>query len=195
MNKISFLFLFVLSIFLGFLPAYSIVQDAYTDFIEQTLINKTLDEPIVNDEYDYSYTDYVDIPLRITETITTSKTNKTPEGKELTFIVFQDVYFNNQKIIKRGTIATARLEIITTRGFAGVPAEIFITDFKIPNLNEKGFAEPVSKRGFSMTAWILPAKWMLTPLPPLGSLTNIFVGFNAKLTPDETIVLRYYPNY
>lgn len=192
MNKIFSLFFLAFTLFWGINPSYSIVRD---DFIEQILINKTTDEPKINDNYDYSYTDYVEIPLRITETITTSKRNKSFEGKELNFIVFEDIFYNKEKIIKRGTIVTARLELMTTRGFAGVPAEIFITDFKIPNLDEKGIVQPISKRGFSMTAWILPVKWALTPLPPLGSLTNVFVGFNTKLTPDETIILKYYPNY
>ncbi len=146
-------------------------------------------------EYDFSATDSVKIPMRITETITTAKRNKAYEGQQLKFIVDEDVYYDNELLVAKGTEATARLEIITTRGFAGVPAEIFITDFAIPNLDSRKFIEPVSKRGFSTTMLIIPIKLALTFLPPFGSIANVMVGFNAKLTPKQVLKVEYFPNY
>ena len=69
------------------------------------------------------------------------------------------------------------------------------TDFEIENLDSNKIKEPVSKRGFSMTALIFPIKWALTPFPPMGSLVNLAVGFNASLTPKQILDIYYYPNY
>lgn len=192
MNKAKFLgllFAFCLSVNLN---AYSIQNDT---FIDEQLSDIEVQKPKTNLEYDYSDTDFVKIPLRITEKITTQKKNKSYEGQKLTFIVDDNIYYENKLLVKKGTIATARLEIITTKGFAGIPAEIFITDFEIENLDSNKIKEPVSKRGFSMTALIFPIKWALTPFPPMGSLVNLAVGFNASLTPKQILDIYYYPNY
>lgn len=145
--------------------------------------------------YDFSDTTCVKIPLRISEKITTALKNKSYEGQKLKFIVDEDVYFNNKILVSKGTEVSARIEIMTTRGFAGVPGEIFITDFEIPDLDSRKIIEPVSRRGFSTTTLIMPVKWALTPFPPLGSITNVAVGFNASLTPKKRIYVEYYPNY
>ena len=147
MNKAKFLGLLFAFCLSANLNAYSIQNDT---FIDEQLSDIELQKPKTNLEYDYSDTDFVKIPLRITEKITTQKKNKSYEGQKLTFIVDDNIYYENKLLVKKGTIATARLEIITTKGFAGIPAEIFITDFEIENLDSNKIKEPVSKRGFSM---------------------------------------------
>ena len=55
--------------------------------------------------------------------------------------------------------------------------------------------EPVLKSGQNRTLWILPLKWVLTPLPPLGTFTNIIFGGDAKLKPKNTLKLTVYPKW
>lgn len=165
------------------------------NLVDETLSNIEIKKPESVIEYDYSATDNIIIPLRITKKITTALIKKSYEGQNLEFIVEKDVYYNQEKLVSKGDSVTARLEIITTRGLVGVPAEIFITDFDIPNLDNNKIMEPVSKRGFSTTALIIPVKAILTPFPPFGSISNIFIGFNASLTPKKTIKIHYYPKF
>lgn len=192
MNKKFLLFLFCFVCGFGIACSNEVLKDS---FVDESLLNvETIrPEPVLN--YDFSDTDIVKIPLRITETITTSLKNKSYEGQQIKFLVDSDVYYKNKILVKKGTCVNARLEIITTRGFAGIPAEIFITDFKIPGLDSNKIMEPVSKRGFSTTTLILPVKWILTPFPPLGSITNLAVGFNTTLTPNQLLYVDYYPNF
>lgn len=145
--------------------------------------------------YNFENPDCVKIPLKISERITTYRHNKTYEGKPLKFTVSENIYYNDELLVKKGTEATAVVEIITTRGFAGIPAEIFLSKFDICGLDKNKIMQPVSKRGFSMTTLILPIKWVLTPFPPLGSFTNIIVGTNAVLAPRDTIYIEYYPKF
>lgn len=188
MNK-----LFLILVLFLFCP---VIVFAQTDsFVEETLGNKIIAKPSTNLVYDYSDTDCVRIPLKITKKITTGLRNKSFEGQKLEFVVAEDVYYKNKILIAKDTLAKARLQSMITRGFAGLPAEIYITDFEIGNLNKNNFIEPVTRRGFSTTEWIFPIKFALTPFPPFGSLTNIFVGGNATLTPRKTIYVNYYPNY
>lgn len=191
MNKILAL-MFSFFIFSSLISSAELVRDS---FIEETLSTKKFKSPDIVTDYNYSNPDCVRIPLKISERITTYKFNKAYEGQPLKFTVSENVYYNDELLVKKGTEASAKIEIITTRGFAGIPAEIFISNFDISGLDKNKILEPVSKRGFSMTTLILPIKWALTPFPPLGSFTNIIVGTNAVLAPRDTIYIEYYPNF
>jgi len=189
MNKLLCL---ILSLF--FCSNFCFAKPIRTDkFLDKVLSQMEVEQPVINSEYDFSNPDCVQIPMRITKKITTSLKNKSYEGERLEFIVDENVYYDNELLVKKGEVVTAKIEIMTTRGFVGVPAEIFIFDFNIPNLDSNKIEQPVSRRGFSTTTLILPIKWALTPFPPLGSITNIFVGFNASLTPKKVLKLNYYP--
>lgn len=192
MNKKTIFILFF--IYLNLLSCFS--REIFKDgLVERTLSNVEVQKPEINLEYDYSDVDCVKIPIKINEKITTAKRNKSHEGQKLYFMVVRDVFYNNRRIIPRGTIVKAKIEIMTTRGFAGIPAEIFISDFEIPNIDNNKIMQPISKTGISMTAFIMPIKWALTPIPPLGMITNIIVGTNAVIRPRNILNIYYYPNY
>ena len=89
MNKAKFLGLLFAFCLSANLNAYSIQNDT---FIDEQLSDIELQKPKTNLEYDYSDTDFVKIPLRITEKITTQKKNKSYEGQKLTFIVDDNIY-------------------------------------------------------------------------------------------------------
>ena len=177
---------------LGISCSYS--EEIITDtFLEEQLSKVEVKKPEVAKTFDFANQEKVEIPLRIKEKITTSILDKTYEGEKIELEVAEDVFHNEKLIVQKGTHATGKVEIVVTRGFAGLPAEIFISDIKIDTLDSSRINGFISKRGFSTTALILPIKWALTPLPPLGSLTNIFVGGNATLSPRKVINVYYYP--
>ena len=193
MNKIFKIFLIAI-LFAAFNTAYAntIVKD---EFVEETLGGKTFTKPEANLEYNYEDTDRVEIPLHITEKISTAGKYATQEGKRVEFTVAENVYYKGKLIIPEGTKVSAKIEILTTKGISGIPGEIFLSDFEIPGIKSSQLLEPISKRGQNRTLWILPLKWALTPLPPLGSFTNIIFGGDGVIKPKHTLKLYYYPNW
>jgi len=191
------LFLIIFSIFiinscagLGF--SQELVRDT---FVENSLANTELVNPYNPVEYNFQNTDVVTIPLRIDEKITTARKNKSYEGQKVKFFVDEDVYYNHKILVKKDTPVEAKIEIIITRGLAGIPAEIFLTDFSIDGIDNAKIQQYCVKRGFSTTTLILPIKWALTPFPPLGSLTNLAIGGNATISPKKRFYINYFPNY
>ncbi len=165
------------------------------DLADTKLKEQEIAKPNINTNYNYLDTDCVIIPIKITKKISTAGKYKTLEGNELEFFVSEDVYYNEKLLVSKDTKVTAKVEILTTKGISGIPGEISISDFQIPGLDSSKILEPVTKRGQNRTLWILPVKWALTPLPPLGSFTNIIVGGDGVIKPSHTLKLHYYPNW
>lgn len=191
---IKYLNLLLIAGLLSFNTAFASVQ-VKDEFVEAYLSRKTFTQPAPHLEYNYEDTDRVEIPIQITEKISTAGKYRTYEGKTLDFTVKENVYYKNKLILPQGAKITGKVEILTTKGISGIPGEIFISDFEIPGIKSSQIMEPISKRGQNRTLWILPLKWALTPLPPLGSFTNIIVGGDGVLKPKHTLKLYYYPNW
>lgn len=168
-----------------------VIQD---EIINETLNNKELVKPKTNLNYNYQSIERVPVKLSIIESVTTKK-NDAYEGKELFFKVKNNVEYKDKIIITKGTIAKARIATYTTRGMNGVPAGINIEDFSIPGIDSNKMTTSYTKYGLNFSALVLPLKWVLTILPPLGTFTNFIVGTNAKITPKDVITLYYYPEW
>ena len=104
------------------------------ELVEQTLAGKELTKPEPNLQYDYQDTDKVMIPIQITQKISSAGKYGAYEGMPLEFIVKENVIYNKQIIVPAGTKVKARVDIITGKGISGIPGELFITDFEIPNV-------------------------------------------------------------
>ncbi len=191
---IKYVTLFMLAVVLSVSSAFANTP-LKDELVEQTLAGKELTKPEPNLKYDYQDTDKVMIPIQITKKISSAGKYGAYEGMPLEFIVKENVIYNKQIIVPAGTKVKARVDIITGKGISGIPGELFITDFEIPNVPGYQIMEPISKRGQNRTLWILPLKWALTPLPPLGSFTNIIFGGDAVIKPKHTLKLYFYPNW
>ena len=191
---IRYITLFILTAIMSFNSAYAHIQ-VKDDLVDQTLAGKEFVKPEANLDYNYQETDKVMIPIQITQKISSAGKYAAYEGMPLEFTVKENVIYNNKIVIPAGTKVKARVDIITGKGISGIPGELFITDFEIPNVPGYQIMEPISKRGQNRTLWILPLKWALTPLPPLGSFTNIIFGGDAVIKPTHTLKLYYYPNW
>lgn len=144
--------------------------------------------------YDYSDTYSIPIYLKIVEPITT-KYEQLIEGQIIKFVVQNDVYNNNELILKKGDIINASIETIITSGMNGFPAEIIIDNFEIPGIKNSQLLSEYTKRGQNRCFWVYPLKWSLTLIPFVGSLTNLIKGGHAKITAKDDIILYYYPNW
>ena len=187
MNKLVItLFLFVMLI----LPSSAeFIRD---EFVDETLQEKVLQKPECNLEYNYNSIKRVPVKLAIIEPVST-RHGDSYDGKKLFFKVKNNVVYNKHTVIKKDTVATARIAAYTTRGMNGIPASIIVNDFKINGIDENKMTTSYTKYGLNFSAFVLPLKWALTFLPTLGTFTNFIVGTNASITSKDTITLYYYP--
>ena len=176
-----------------FTPA--IAEHIRDNFIEEQLANKTFEKPSVQDFFNYESTAKIKVPLQITEIISSSGKHAAFEGQIVEFTVKNDVIYNDAVYIPKGTLVTGRVSNVIKKGISGIPGELYITDFKIPNVKNSQILEPIIKRGLNTTLWILPLKWALTPLPPFGTFTNIIWGWDAKIKPSRTIYVSVFPEW
>ena len=77
----------------------------------------------------------------------------------------------------------------------GFPAEIIIDNFKIPNVNKSQLISTITEVGTNRCIWVYPLKWALTPIPFVGSTTNLIKGGHAKLKTKKPITIYYYPDW
>lgn len=144
-------------------------------------------------EYDYTSTTSIPIKMQIVEEIGT----KTPptEGAKVNFRVISNATYNNQFIVKNGDTVPATVETIITAGMNGFPAEIIIDKFEIPNVKQSQLECTYIKKGQNRSLFVYPLKWALTPIPFVGSLTNLIMGGHAKIKTSDTITVYYYPEW
>ena len=70
-----------------------------------------------------------------------------------------------------------------------------LKDFEIEGLKKEQLTPYYEIFGKDRTLMILPLKWILTALPPSGSLTNLIMGGHVKLKPKKHITIFYYPEW
>ena len=76
----------------------------------------------------------------------------------------------------------------------GVIEKIYVEyDFEIEGLKKEQLTPYYEIFGQDRTLMVLPLKWVLTVLPPSGSLTNFIMGGHVKLKPKKHITIFYYP--
>ena len=156
------------------------------------LINKNVEKPKTNLNYNYQSTNAIPIKLKITQK---AKDKHLTEGQVLEFRVFEDVLQNNKTLLKKDEFVKARVETLITNGMNGIPASIVLGDFKVPNLEQNKISQKYEHFGLDLSLFVFPLKWALTPIPPTGSLTNFIKGGRATLSENKTITIYYYPEW
>ena len=144
-------------------------------------------------DYNYKATEYVPIKLTVLNEISTR--DEIFEGQEIKLKVRNNVYCHDCLFVKKGTIATARIETIITKGMNGFPAEIILNNFKIDGVESSHLMGEYIKAGRSWALMVYPIKWALTPIPFVGSLTNLIKGGDANIETDDLIIVKYYPHW
>lgn len=192
MNKFK-LILFYLLLFI-FTSQVSYAEMLKDEFIDEQLKGVNLTQPETNLNYNYESLEKIPIKLQITEKISTKK-NGIYNGQKIQLKVKQNVKYNNQVIIKEGTIVNAEVQTYMTKGMNGIPGTIILDNFEIPNINKTQLKGTYIKKGVSLTLLVLPIKWALTPIPGVGSLTNFIIGGNASINDKDTITVYYYPDW
>lgn len=144
-------------------------------------------------DYDFYSTFSIPVKMSIQEEISTKE--GLLEGTWVNFKIIEDVYYNKKLIVQKGDIAKAKIATVVTSGMNGFPAEIFIEDFKINGIEQSKLKDTYVKTGTNRCLWGYPIKWALTPIPGVGSLTNLIKGGHAKIKTTDIITLKYYPEW
>ncbi len=187
--KLYFLFIyFIVSSYTA--CAQDLIQD---ELVEQTLRDKEIKEIIVNADYNYEDLFSIPIKLQVSEKITTK--HNIQEGDVINLRVKQIVKYNEKVILNQNTIVKGKIKVYTTKGMNGIPGQIVLDDFELPGIDSRKIKGTFTKRGLDLTLYVLPIKWALTPIPFVGSFTNLIFGGSAEITPRDTIILYYYPNW
>ena len=184
-NKFLLTLLFIIA-----MPVASaeLLQD---DFALETL--KDAKPAQTNTKYDYTDLDVVPIKLCISENIK-SEANLY-EGQTVEFRLLKHIYYKNKIYAKRGTIIPAKVKMIITSGMNGIPASIIFGDFEIEGIKPSQLTNTYEVFGQDRSLIVFPLKWVLTILPPSGTLTNFIKGGHAKLKTNKTITIYFHPNW
>lgn len=144
---------------------------------------------------DYNFSDTENIPIKMTVLNRISSNGEIYEGQEIDLKVRNNVFCHGVMLVKKGTIAKARIETIVTKGMNGFPAEIILNNFKIEGIDESHLMGEYIKTGRNWALMVYPIKWALTPIPFVGSLTNLIKGGEAHIETDDLIIVKYYPHW
>lgn len=186
MNK----FITILIIFLYFVPPALCYENDF--IVDEFLANKKIEKPVLNNNYNYQSTRYIPLKISIIESIKSEQ--DIYEGQIVQFKIVEDVFDGRKIIIKKGTICTARVETIIKNGMNGIPESIILGNFKISEIDSNKLQKEYEKFGIDLSLVVYPIKWLLTPFPPTGTLTNFIKGGHAKITQNQIITINYYPN-
>ena len=162
-------------------------NDSYsTDY----LLKSKLDKPATNEKYNYISPSSIPIKLIIDTPIKSEK--EVYEGQIIEFKNIEAVVLNTKIIVPKNTICTARVETIIQSGMNGLPASIILGNFNIPNIDNHKLTMSYEKYGFDLSLLEFPIKWLLTPLPPTGLLTNFIKGGHVKINKNKPIIIEYF---
>ncbi len=170
-------------------PVLAYVKDTTADI----LINKNVQKPRQNLNYNYESTVSIPVKVKVVHKIKSDK--DLHEGQTILFMLSEDVVYKNKIIVEKGYVVPARVETIIGNGMNGIPASIVFGDFKIRGIEQNKITQKYEQFGLDLSLFVFPLKWALTPLPPTGSLTNFILGGRAKLDPKKEITLYYYPEW
>ncbi|MCM1338120.1 MAG: hypothetical protein NC191_00430 [Muribaculaceae bacterium] len=145
-------------------------------------------------ELEYNYESTYSIPIELTIIDEISTKDGMNEGDYIEFKAVNDVVYNEEKILTKNEIIKGRIETVITSGMNGFPAEITVK-FEIPGIKDSQLLNIYSKEGTNRCFWVYPLKWSLTPIPFVGSLTNLIKGGHSIIKPTDVITIEYYPHW
>jgi len=104
------------------------------------------------------------------------------EGDIIDFMLVEDTKIDNNSF-KKGTIIKARIETLSKNGAYGVPADLVVGNFTLPNklvLNGQ-----IEKQGANRSLWVYPLGYILTPFFFIGLPIFAIRGGHVKLKPKK----------
>lgn len=142
--------------------------------------------------YNYNSTEYYIIKLSPIEKISTK--GNFIEGQKVDFKVCDDVFIKNKKFLQKDEIVKARIETIIPPARGGLPAELTIDNFEIPNTNKSQLISEIIIQG--NVKWWLKLIKSTKPSPvSVLPISQLIKGGQAKITPKDTLRIKYFPDW
>ena len=177
----------------------STYQPIYDDFTNRTLnknlkIEKTAQKPIkdelisnikiekIEKTQNKTITKLYDYKAKVYPLAYHTTKRGLKEGEYIDFAIAQDVKIKNV-VYKKGTPIKARVENISMNSAYGVPADLIIGNFTLPDktiLNGE-----ISVKGANRTLWVYPTGYVLTLFFFVGLPIFAIRGGHAKLKPEK----------
>ena len=104
------------------------------------------------------------------------------EGDWIDFILAQDIKFK-KTMYKKGTIIKARVETLSQNSAYGVPADLIIGNFTLPN--KYVLNGTITKQGANRAIWVYPTGYILSFFFFVGLPIFAIRGGHAKLHPEK----------
>lgn len=152
---------------------YKPINDELVLYIDKTKI-KELNQQKVNLDLDKSSI----YKIKVSPSKYQTTRRNLYEGDYIDFILREDVEINNITY-KKGTKIKARVETISKNGAYGVPADLVVGNFTLPN--NQVLNGQIERQGANRALWVYPVGYMLTPFFLLGLFIFPIRGGHAKL--------------
>lgn len=189
MNK--FIFAFIVMLIFN-IPVKAMQVE---ELIRQTIDPNNMPELVQNTDYDYTSVERLEVKIQLDQDKISTKKGKIEEGQKIQFRVKRDVKYKGKTIIPKFTLVTATVQTYITKGMNGIPATIIVDNVQIEGVDNSKVKGTIIKRGVNLSLLVFPIKWLLTVLPPSGSLTNFITGGNATIDKKTNLYVLYYPNW
>lgn len=108
--------------------------------------------------------------------------NKLAEGDFIDFILVENVKIKNTTY-KKGTLIKARIETLSQNGAYGVPADLVVGNFTLPD--KKVLNGTIEKQGANRSLWVYPLGYTLTCFFFIGLPIFAIRGGHVQLKPEK----------
>ncbi len=142
-------------------------------------IDKTKLKPIVKNKTDFNFEEG---KIKVSPLKYQTTRNGLYEGGDIDFVLAQDTKIKNN-FYKKGTIVKARVETLSKNMAYGVPADLVVGNFTLPN--GVVLSGQIERQGANRAIWVYPIGYMLTPFFLMGVLIYPIRGGHAKLFPSK----------
>ena len=142
-------------------------------------IDKTKLKPIVKNKIDFNFEEG---KIKVSPLKYQTTRVGLYEGGDIDFALAQDTNIKNN-FYKKGTIVKARVETLSKNMAYGVPADLVVGNFTLPN--GVVLSGQIERQGANRAIWVYPIGYMLTPFFLMGVLLYPIRGGHAKLYPSK----------
>lgn len=104
------------------------------------------------------------------------------EGDIIDFVLVEDIKIENV-FYKKGTTIKARIETLSQNGAYGVPADLVVGNFTLPN--KKVLNGQIERQGANRALWVYPVGYTLTCFFFIGLPIFAIRGGHVKLKPEK----------
>ena len=157
------------------------VQITKQETITDNLI-KEIDKSKIKAESKKIVSNFADGKIKVSPLNYHTTRKNLAEGDIIDFILIEDTKIENITY-KKGTTIKARIETLSQNGAYGVPADLVVGNFTLPN--KKVLNGQIERQGANRALWVYPVGYTLTCFFFIGLPIFTIRGGHVKLKPEK----------